>query len=98
MDPVGPPIASSVAGTHAAERNASKEAKRTDQRPTARFRKLHEVDEVSISPIEGSEARRDPKGNDQEESHEDRQEHGHYTIADAERRDGDHKPHIDVQG
>ncbi|TVQ29816.1 MAG: hypothetical protein EA376_14795 [Phycisphaeraceae bacterium] len=96
MDPVGPPIASSVAGTHAAERNASKEAKRSDQKPAARFRRLHELDEVAISPIEGSEALRDPKGNDQEESHEDRQEQGHYTA--AEPRDDDHKPHIDIQG
>jgi len=97
MDPVGPPIASSVAGAHAAERNASKEARRSDQRPAARFRRLHEQDEVTISPIEGSEALRDPKGNDQEETREDRQEHGHSTAGAPSKRDDDQKPHIDIQ-
>lgn len=96
MDGIGHNLASSVAGLNQAER-AAKPAPRPEERPAARFRRLAETDEFTVTVVEGPEAIRDPKGNDQEETHEDRAEHGLYD-SNAHTHRGDRNPSLDIEG
>lgn len=95
MDAMGPIIAASLAGVNQAEKIAARDAVKPDERPGKRFRRPGDNAELSVSHVEGVEGLRDPKGNEQEESHEDRQEHGHY---DAQGQlSHDHKPRLDLE-
>lgn len=98
MDLVGLPIASSIAGASQAERQASRDAQKVEEkRPARRFRRLGDDAELNVTPTESVEAVRDAKGNDQEESHEDRQEHS--AAYDAQgHTTRETRPHLDVEG
>ncbi len=76
-----------------AERNVSKEAKRKERAPSLSDVKRR-GDEVELA--DAVDASRDPKGNDQEEAHEDRQESGHYDAHGRVRPGGG--PELDVAG
>lgn len=85
MNPIAPHIASSVAGVHQAEKQASRESEKTDRRrPVARVvRRGDDNLDLEVTEVEEVEATRNAKGNDQEETHEDRQAHGHYDARGA---------------
>jgi len=76
MDPIGPAIQASLAGAGQAERQtvAKKAIKDRDEK---RFRRALDEAEFGdgINPTDMIDALRDVEGNDQEESHEDRQQH-----------------------
>jgi len=68
-------IAASVSAVKAKEDEAAGKSKRKDEAETAFKRALDEAD-VSVDAAQAIDAVRNAKGNDQEEAHEDRQEHG----------------------
>ena len=68
-------LASSVAGVKSKEGEATNKARRKDDAETTFKRALDEAD-VSVDAAQAADAVRNAKGNDQEEAHEDRQEHG----------------------
>jgi hypothetical protein len=80
MIPISTDIASSVAGAKQAERAAVREQERTARKVRERTRRPGQTDEVEIGEVEHVEPVRNAKGNDQEETHEDRQAHGHYDA------------------
>ncbi len=91
MDPIGLPIQSSLAGVGQQERAQTTERAARD-RERARFKRALDEAEFGdgLTPTEEIEAIRNMKGNDQEESHEDRQQQG--LI------DGEIAPRIDLEG
>ncbi len=79
MDPISTSIASSVAGAKQSENAQARESKRAES-PSKRFRQLLDNVELTVEETEQADAVRSAKGNADEESHEDRQEHGHYDA------------------
>lgn len=89
MSIVGSNLAQSVAAINAAQRAQSKEKERAESarpRDTRSFEDAYEA-----TKVEAAEAVRNLKGNDQEETHEDRQEHAGYDPRLP-------KKHLDVEG
>ena len=84
-------IAASAAGVKSSEAEATDKAKRKSESETTFKRALDEAD-VSVDAAQAADAVRSAKGNDQEEAHEDRREHG---LLDG----GPGKPgHLDLEG
>ena len=96
MPIIGSHLAQSVAAVPVAERAAVRNAPRKVERASVR---KHSDDEVLVEPtsVEAAEAVRNLAGNDQEESHQDRQEHGGYTAEGRLTPDAD-APRLDVRG
>lgn len=90
MDPVGLPIASSLAGAAQSERESVREKRRAEAETNRRIRRDADGADLSVNGVESAEAVRSAKGNDQEEAHEDRQEHAWYapdgSLSRASRR------------
>ncbi len=84
-------IAASVAGVKSKEGEATNKARRKADAETSFKRALDEAD-VSVDAAQAADAVRNAKGNDQEEAHEDRQEHG---LLDSQRET---PGHLDIQG
>lgn len=98
MDLVGLPIASSIAGASQAERQAARDTQKAEEkRPARRFKRLGDDADLNVTPTESVDAVRDAKGNDQEESHEDRQEHSPAYDAQGHACRSN-RPHLDVEG
>ncbi len=95
MSILGSHLAGSVAGTHAAERVQQSQRKREEDR---RAQARREKDQFVVTKVEGAEAARSVKANDQEEAHEDRESKAHagYTSRGAQREAG--RPSLDVSG
>lgn len=87
----GTNVAQSVAGMQQQERIAAREAER--KRETRREQRLG--DEVEIEHVQAIDAARSAKGNEHEETREDRQEHNAYTPGNA---DSSKPRRIDVEG
>lgn len=87
MDPVGSAIQSSLAGVSQAERKQAAE-KAQREREAERFRRALDRAELGDGPeaTEEIEAIRSVKGNNQEESHEDRQQQDLSHLNDEPRR------------
>lgn len=68
-------LAASVSGVKSKEGEATNKARRKADTETTFKRALDEAD-VSVDAAQAADAVRSAKGNDQEEAHEDRQEHG----------------------
>ncbi len=83
MDPIGLPIQSSVAGAGQAERQTIEKRANKD-REAKRFRRVLDQAEFGdgLDPTDTIDAVRSVKGNNQEESREDRQEHDLQPGAD----------------
>ncbi|MCB9838700.1 MAG: hypothetical protein H6813_05120 [Phycisphaeraceae bacterium] len=79
-------IAASVSGVKSTEADSTNKAKRKSDAETRFKRALDEAD-VSVDAAQAADAVRNAKGNDQEEAHEDRQEHGFYQPG-----------HLDIEG
>jgi hypothetical protein len=88
---------SAIAGAAQAEQVRATDANRQRPvRPPAAPRRAGDSFEQDVSGAEAIDAVRDLKGNDQEESRQDRREHDGYS-ATAGQDDGDRRPpHIDV--
>lgn len=78
MDFVGLPITQqSLAGQAAqADRTSPARDPKKPQKPADRFKRAGDALDLSVTETESAEAVRNSKGNDQEEAHEDRQQHG----------------------
>ena len=89
MSAYGTPAAQSVAGLNQAEKTVARanERKRAEE-PRARDLK------DSVELIQSIDAIRNLKGNEQEETHEDRQEHDHYYRPEATEPGS----HLDLEG
>lgn len=84
-------IAASVAGVKSKEGDETNKARRKADSETTFKRALDEAD-LSVDAAQAADAVRNAKGNDQEEAHEDRQEHG---LLDSQQN----KPgRLDIQG
>lgn len=96
MDPIGLPIASSVAGAAQSERDSVREKRKAEAESSRRLRRDADGADLSLHGVESAEAVRSAKGNDQEEAHEDRQEHAWYapdgSVEHARR------PRLDLEG
>ena len=79
-------LAASVSGVKSKEGEATNKARRKDDAETTFKRALDEAD-VSVDAAQAADAVRSAKGNDSEEAHEDRQEHGLLEQG-----------HLDIQG
>lgn len=97
MDPIGLPIASSVAGLNQAERSTVRDQKRPGETARDRFARALDEAELRVTEVEAPEAPRAVKGNDQEEAHEDRQEHAYYRPDGQARPDDTPPPRLDVE-
>lgn len=84
-------IAASVSGVKSKEGEATNKARRKSDSETSFKRALDEAD-VSVDAAQAADAVRSAKGNDQEEAHEDRQEHG--LLDNHPESPG----HLDIQG
>jgi len=84
-------IAASAAGVKSSEGEATSKSKRKSDAETTFRRALDEAD-LSVDAAQAAHAVRNTKGNDQEESHEDRQEHG------LLQRGPDSPGHLDIEG
>lgn len=89
MSSIPSSLAQSVASVNQAQRSQSKEKERADSARPRRLRDAYEATQV-----EAAEAVRNLKGNDQEETHEDRTAHDGYDPRTAKKR----PRHIDVEG
>jgi hypothetical protein len=88
---IGAHIMPSTAGVTPAERNAAR------SKAVQRGRGSHSRDDDLVTvEIEAAEAARKLEGNDQEEAHEDRQAHQHYTPGGRVRRPTPRT--LDIQG
>lgn len=97
MPIVGSHLAQSIAAIPVAERAAVRQAaRRPGERAAVR---RHAEDEVIVEPtaVEAAEATRNLAGNEQEESHQDRQQHAGYT-ADGKPATDEDTPRLDVRG
>ncbi len=94
MSILGTNLAQSVAGLNQAERTAVSEADRKRTAKPLEPKRVH--DEVMLA--DAVDAVRNLKGNDQEETQEDRRAHDGYGTAPRGKADGAEHPHIDVQG
>lgn len=97
--PFGDVIPTRAFGPSAAPLRAdrAKERRRAAQPPDARQRADDEAEISAPQAIENSEGLRNPKGNADEEAHDDRTEHGHYTAQG--RREDESVPHrLDISG
>jgi len=84
-----------MAAVQVAERASVRQAtRRLGERAAVR---RHDSDEVIVEPtaVEAAEQARNLAGNDQEESHQDRQQHASYT-ADGRPAADDETPRLDV--
>jgi len=80
MLPIHNNIASSIAGAKQAERTAVREQDKAAKRGRRPAERITKRDEVEVGEVEHAEATRNAKGNDQEETHEDREARGHYDA------------------
>ena len=96
MDPVGLPIASSLAGLNQAERTQTRDQRRPGETARDRLARAQDEAELRVTEVEAPNAPRAVKGNDQEEAHEDRQEHANYAP-DGHAQDQP-PPRIDLEG
>jgi hypothetical protein len=87
---IGPPISSSVSGVTPAERAADR-GKRIRKDPDGHIR------EADVADVAAHDAVRGLEGNDQEEAHEDRQAHEHYTPGGFVRNKGADRK-LDIEG
>ncbi len=100
MDPVGLPIAASVAGMTGAERIAAREKAKEEKKVDDRFKRSLDQADLTVTPVEEAEAVRSAKGNDQEEAHEDHEAGAHYEAEALLQRlnKPSAKPRLDVEG
>ncbi len=96
MDPISPTIASSLAGSAQAERQAVRDTRRAAETENRRFHLNPEGLEAPVDEVAIAEAVRSTKGNSHEESHEDRQEHPTYGPDGAPTSDA--RPSLDLKG
>lgn len=96
MDPISPTIASSVAGSSQAERQAVRDTRRAAETENRRFHLNPEGLEAPVDEVTLAEAVRSIKGNSHEESHEDRQEHALYGPDGAPSQGP--RPSLDLKG
>ncbi len=90
MSIVGSNLAQSVAATNQAQRAQAKEKEKAESKRPRDARSFEDAYEAS--KVQAAEAVRNLKGNDQEETHEDRQEHAGYDPRVP------NKKHLDVEG
>lgn len=98
MDPVGPSIASSVAGSASTERAAGAGAKRALEKPREAFKRALDEAELTVSQTEGEGAVRGVAGNEQEEARQDHRERQTYSPAGDGDEPPEQKPALDVNG
>jgi hypothetical protein len=101
MDFLGLPITQqSLAGQAAqADRTSPARDPKKPQKPSDRFKRAGDSLDLAVTETEAAEAVRDTKGNDQEEAHEDRQQHGLDEIyTQRGRPTHEEKPRLDLKG
>lgn len=96
MSILGPSLAQSLAGSAQAERAAVREQAKPVVRDPKRVRGQDQLD-LEPERVESAEAVRSPKGNDQEETREDRREHASYQPGGLTPTD-EPGARIDVEG
>lgn len=85
MDPIGPTIASSLAGLNQAERQNSRDAKRTEaEAARAKFRRALDEAELTVAQTESDGAVRGVASNEEEEARQDHREHKAYGAKGAD--------------
>lgn len=84
----------SIAGLGQAERIVSKDIAKKDADKSAGRRRVRDEVDLVVVNTESTDAVRSLKGNTDEETREDKQEHPAYA---AKKPDEDHPPSIDVQ-
>ncbi len=96
MDPVGVDIASSASNSPEARKAANRALRRASRAQRSASRRIQDDAELSadVEEVEAPEALRALEGNDQEEAHEDRLEHG---IYDETGPHAEGEPHIDLE-
>jgi hypothetical protein len=85
-------LAQSLAGTAGAERVVAKERK-AQEKPTVSNRRQNDL---VVVDVETAEAIRDPKGNTDEEAHQERQQRSAYKPGEGGKPP--EPPHIDIEG
>ena len=89
-------VAQSVSGLSQAEKIEAREKRPEKPKAAQRRTRTDETDLVTVD-TESADAVRNLKGNDQEETHEDRQEHPPYDGRGSLAQ-GDARPRLDVEG
>jgi len=99
VNPIAPHIASSLAGVHQSERQAARETEKTERRrhDSQVIKRGDDNLDLEVSEVEEAEAVRSAKGNDQEETHEDRTSHGYYD-AHGDLAEEAPAPRVDLEG
>jgi len=97
MDPIGQNIASSASAAKQAERNQSTRARRVED--ARQPKRAEDEAEIQVDQVEAPEAVRSLKGNADEESHEDRLEHGVLERYDQSGKaaEDEEPPRLDVK-
>ncbi len=98
---VGSIIPPSVLGADQRDRNVdrAKERRQAVRPGDAPFQRALDEAEISAAgQVEAGEAMRSVKGNENEESHEDRTEHGYYNPRGQGASASAPKPSVDVRG
>lgn len=99
MDPVGPTLASSLAGLNQAERQAARDAKKAQaEGPRDRFRRALDEAELTVVETESDGAVRGVAANSDEDAQQDHREHGAYPPAPRGATDEETPPRLDVNG
>ncbi len=97
MDPIGTNIASSASAASQAERNATKRNRRVED--SSHPKRAEDEAELHVDEVEASDPARKLKGNIDEESHEDRLEHGALERYDqsGQAAEDDEPPKLDLE-
>lgn len=99
MDPVGPALASSMAGLQQAERQAVRDARKAQPESARdRFRRALDEADLSVAETESEGAVRAVAANADEDARQDHRENSGYAPRGREPASEDAPPRIDVNG
>lgn len=97
MDPIGPAIASSLAGLNQAERQAARDARKAQtEGPRDRFRRALDEAELTVVETESEVAVRGVAANEDEEARQDHREHPPGYPREGEASDDADRPRLDL--
>lgn len=96
MGVFGTQLGQSIAGVSAAQQQASKARKAGDEKPRdQKSRRLDDEVDLAAEGVQAADAVRKSSGNGEQESHQDREEHGTYT---PNGKSHEARPSLDIEG
>lgn len=99
MGVFGTQLGQSVAGLSPAQQQAQRARRAADEKPSERkARRLDDEVDLAAEGVQSADAVRKSSGNGEQESHQDREEHGSYTPQGIADPNAKRRPSLDVEG